>query len=271
MIIDCFPYFNEKELLELRIRLLYTKVDRFIITEADHTHSGKPKELTLLETLKRIDVPLDKILYVPVMLPSAEEEPSHWVRERMQRDAAAAYIKESDLVFVSDCDEILNPKYIDYAFQVKMSHPKSILRTPMTYLCGRADLRVYDTYNTPISWNSPYIVSGKQLKDYSLSEIREDHAWRRHALNDKDIYITEDNSLKELGWHFTWMGNLERLLIKENSYCHAGEYTVSKDYQAKDGASDPLGRGDHILKRYDDPLLNNIINQSKRIKEFLLP
>lgn len=70
MIIDCFPYFNEKELLELRIRLLYTKVDRFIITEADHTHSGKPKELTLLETLKRIDVPLDKILYVPVMLPS---------------------------------------------------------------------------------------------------------------------------------------------------------------------------------------------------------
>ena len=67
------------------------------------------------------------------------------------------------------------------------------------------------------------------------------------------------------------MGNLERLLIKENSYCHAGEYTVSKDYQAKDGASDPLGRGDHILKNYNDVILNGIIDQSKRIKEFLLP
>ena len=32
-IVDCFPYFNEKELLELRINLLYDHVDKFIISE----------------------------------------------------------------------------------------------------------------------------------------------------------------------------------------------------------------------------------------------
>ena len=51
MIIDCFPYFIEEELLELRLRLLYNKVDRFVITEADRTHRGVPKRMTLLNTL----------------------------------------------------------------------------------------------------------------------------------------------------------------------------------------------------------------------------
>ena len=271
MIIDCFPYFNEKELLELRIRLLYNKVDRFIITEADHTHSGNAKGLTLLETLKEIDVPLDKILYVPVFLPSLEEESSHWVRERMQRDAAAAYIKENDIAFISDCDEILNPDHIDYAFEIKRNHPNNILRTPLIFLCGRADLRVHDNYNNPISWNSPYLVTGKQLKRYTLSEIREDHAWRRHELHDTDIYITEGTTLKELGWHFTWMGDTTRQIIKEDSYCHSGEYKLAENYKAADGSSDPLGRQDHILRKYEDPLLNSIINESQRIKRFLLP
>jgi hypothetical protein len=36
-IVNCFHYFNEKELLELRIKLLYDKVDQFIITEGRNT------------------------------------------------------------------------------------------------------------------------------------------------------------------------------------------------------------------------------------------
>lgn len=39
-VIDCFPYFHEKELLELRINLLNYHVDKFIITDANCTHSG---------------------------------------------------------------------------------------------------------------------------------------------------------------------------------------------------------------------------------------
>ena len=41
MIIDSFLYFNEKELLELRINLLYDYVDKFIIFDANRTHTGK--------------------------------------------------------------------------------------------------------------------------------------------------------------------------------------------------------------------------------------
>ena len=47
MLIDCFPYFNEKELLELRIATLYDHVDGFLITDANRTHR-EPKNLAAL-------------------------------------------------------------------------------------------------------------------------------------------------------------------------------------------------------------------------------
>jgi hypothetical protein len=269
MIIDCFSYFNEEELLELRLRLLYNKVDKFIITEADHTHSGLPKHMTLLNTLKRMDISLEKIWYVPVMLPSLAQEPNNWVRERMQRDAAIPYIRETDIAFIGDCDEILNPEHIDYIKYIKENHPNEILRTPLTYLCGRADLRVYNQNDEQIQWNTPFLVSGHQLKDYTLSEIREDHAWGFHKL--QDIFITEDDYLKELGWHFTWMGNQERLKTKIKNYSHAGEHTLDKNYSASENSFDPLGRKDHILKRYDINNLPNIILENNRIRRYLLP
>ena len=43
-IVDVFPYFDPtgRELLELRIKLLYDYVDEFVITESNRTQSGIP-------------------------------------------------------------------------------------------------------------------------------------------------------------------------------------------------------------------------------------
>jgi hypothetical protein len=268
MIIDCFPYFNEEELLELRLRLLYSKVDKFVITEADHTHSGIPKRMTLLNTLKKMDISLEKIWYVPVMLPSILQESNNWVRERMQRDAAAQYIRETDIAFIGDCDEILNPEHIQYIKYVKENHPTKILRIPLVYLCGSADLRVYNQNDEHIQWNSPFLITGHQLKDYTLSQVREDYSRGLHKL--PDIFITEDNYLKELGWHFTWMGNNERLKAKIENYSHAGEYELDKNFNRIENSFDPLGRKDHILKKYDRNNLPNFILENNRIRKYLL-
>lgn len=270
MIIDCFPYFNEEELLELRLRLLYNKVDRFVITEADRTHKGVPKRMTLLNTLKRMDISLEKIYYVPVMLPSPEEEPDNWVRERMQRDAAANYIKKNDIAFISDCDEILDPTQTEYLEYVKNGHPNNILRVPLAYLCGSADLRVYNG-DRPVLWNTPFVVSGEQLERYTLSEIREDHAWGNHNLKDSDIFITEGGVLREFGWHFTWMGGKKKIQEKGSVFLHSDEYKVSEDYEVKENNTDPLGRNDHILKKYDINLLPKLALENNRIRKHILP
>ena len=52
MIIDAFTFFNEKELVELRVKYLSDVVDRFLIIEADVTHTGKKKTLELSRSFK---------------------------------------------------------------------------------------------------------------------------------------------------------------------------------------------------------------------------
>ena len=44
-IYDCFMYFDEDLLLELRLNSLDKFVKKFIITEATYTHNGEPKKL----------------------------------------------------------------------------------------------------------------------------------------------------------------------------------------------------------------------------------
>ncbi len=46
---DCFTFYNEFELLELRLRALWDVVDYFVLVEADRTHTNKPKPFYFYE------------------------------------------------------------------------------------------------------------------------------------------------------------------------------------------------------------------------------
>ena len=54
MIIDSFLFNDEKELLELRLKVLYDYVDKFVIVECDHTFNGESKNLTCKKILKEL-------------------------------------------------------------------------------------------------------------------------------------------------------------------------------------------------------------------------
>ena len=43
MLIDAFTYFNEKELVELRLKYLDSIVDLFVVVESNVTFTGKKK------------------------------------------------------------------------------------------------------------------------------------------------------------------------------------------------------------------------------------
>lgn len=270
MIIDCFSYFNEKELLELRIKLLYDKIDRFIITEGDRTHKGDLKPLTFLETAKKLNLPMDKIIYIPVTLPDNKITKDAWVRERMQRDAASDFIETDDIAFISDLDEIIDPNMIEYYVSVAKKYLNNILRVPLVFLCSKANLRVHTINGLPMSWSTPFMVSKHHLEKYTLSEIRESHALGKHNLDYRDIFITEDNTVKEAGWHFTWMGDETRRKTKLNAFLHWDEVSLTDNYKPKNGSLDPLGRYDHILLDYSEKNLPSLIFDLPRVKEFLL-
>lgn len=272
-VVDCFPYFNERELLELRIKLLYDHVDKFIICDADRTHSGKPKPFLCKDIIRELNLPENKIQVVEVNLPKESSDPwvsPTWVRERMQRNAAAEFIEDGDVCYVGDCDEIIDPKFIKYYASVAREHQNNILRVPLAFLCGRADLRVCNQEGSPREWSVSYFCTKNHLQKYTLSDIREAKSMSK-PIEFPDIFATDNGVVIESGWHFTWMGDINRLKTKCNSFLHYDEFEVSDNYSASVNSTDPLGREDHILKSYPVNLLPQEIFELERVRNFLLP
>jgi hypothetical protein len=206
-------------------------------------------------------------------LPKESSDPwisDTWLRERMQRNAAFQLIGDDDVCYISDCDEIIDPKYIKYYASVAKEHPNNILRVPLVFLTGKANLRVCDENGNPREWNAPYFCMKHHLQKYTLSDIRESNSMSK-VIDFSDIFVTENNKMIESGWHFSWMGDFERIKTKCNSFLHHDEVNIVENYSPSVNSTDPLGRTDHILKDYPLQLLPQKIFELERVKHFLLP
>ena len=61
---DCFQFYNELDLLEIRLTLLYDVVDYFVISETNKSHANNPKILYFEENKHKFEKFLDKIIYI---------------------------------------------------------------------------------------------------------------------------------------------------------------------------------------------------------------
>lgn len=112
MIYDTFIFYNELDMLDLRLHILNDVVDRFVLVEAGETHSGKPKPAYFAENRERFAPFLDKIEYVYVSSLTAIAGEHSWHREKMHRASIALGLQNAhplDWVIVSDLDEIPHP------------------------------------------------------------------------------------------------------------------------------------------------------------------
>lgn len=266
---DCFPYFNERELLELRIKLLDDYVDGFYIIDADHTHGGHPKEFSCSKTLEELNLQSDKIKVIEISLPSHSENADNYFRERKQRNAVAEYFEDDAVYIVSDCDEIIDPMLIDIFFGGATTHPDSIMRITLDWLCGKANLRLCNEKNEPIPFPTPFVCMKHHIKDYTLSEIREDLAGNYNKIKYHSLFL-QDSIGKNIscGWHFSWMGGNNRMKVKMRSFLHCYDSNTDifstaiapipsnemwdylSSYEPKIGAYDPYGRKEFHLEEY---------------------
>lgn len=107
-IFDCVPFFNETELLRLRIACLEDLVDRFVVVEARQTHSGEAKPLHLWADEAADLRAHPKLVARAVDLPADADD---WGRDYHQRDRLGDALAElgaapGDLILHSDVDEI---------------------------------------------------------------------------------------------------------------------------------------------------------------------
>jgi beta-1,4-mannosyl-glycoprotein beta-1,4-N-acetylglucosaminyltransferase len=111
MIIDAVIFSVELDLLEIRLRELWSVVDRFIVLEADRTFTGKPKKLILKENKERFIWAKDKLhidSFSGLSQLSAGESPfknENEMRKHMNT-IISSYAKNGDIVICSDVDEI---------------------------------------------------------------------------------------------------------------------------------------------------------------------
>lgn len=81
MIYDCFTFFNEMDLLEIRLNALDGVVDRFVAVEANMTYSGQPKEPYLANGLGRFARFRDKLRVFCADMTGIPPSASAWTRE----------------------------------------------------------------------------------------------------------------------------------------------------------------------------------------------
>ena len=118
-ILDCFMYFDEDLVLEIRLNTLWDYVDKFVIAEATKDHAGRKKRLNF--DIKKFNKFKDKIEYliiddIPINVkPIKKGWHENHTRDQYQRNSLIRGYKDchpEDLIMISDIDEIPNPKKI---------------------------------------------------------------------------------------------------------------------------------------------------------------
>lgn len=195
MILDCFTYMDERELLLARLEYLKDTVDIFVIVEAAMTFQGAPRELDFPTIRPRITLPDEQIRYVTVgELPVDKEA---WECERRVRDAildGLTGIDDDALIVISDVDEIINRRCL-------LSLSDEVV-TPVAL-----SLR-YFTYKVDWEWLVPW-TKPRALRRRDLVSP---NALRR----EKGLPVIEN-----AGWHISWLGGEERVRNKIASFSHS--------------------------------------------------
>src|SRR5690349_24880068 len=118
MTYDCFTFFNELDLLEIRLNVLNPVVDKFVLVESTRTFQNKPKPLYFQQNATRFSAFKDKIIHIVVdQFPDFGDwtEANSWTLEHHQRNSinrGLTRCTRDDVVIISDLDEIPRPETI---------------------------------------------------------------------------------------------------------------------------------------------------------------
>ncbi len=130
-IYDCFMFFDEEMLLDLRLNILDEYVDKFVITEATYLHNGEPKKL--LFDINKYSKFKDRIIYIvvdkqpPDLIKINEKDSEEKKNSKKNLNAYRRHVHQlektqqgisnanpDDIIIISDLDEIPNLEKIDF-------------------------------------------------------------------------------------------------------------------------------------------------------------
>jgi len=232
-IFDCFMYFDEEIVLDVRLNTLNQFVDYFVIVESKFTHRGDPRNL--LFNHKKFEKFKDKIIYLvydrrPEEIEIINSNDSNGeksrkyilnaaYRENGQRNFIKEGIKnasENDIILVSDLDEIPNLLNVDFN---KINEKIVMFKQDMFYY-------KFNLYLPNLIWagtkacQKKYLISPqwlRNIKDRKYSSFRLDTIFSKNKYKSIKFIVNG-------GWHFTNIKNAKEIEHKLKSYLHHREF-----------------------------------------------
>lgn len=203
-IYDCFTFYNELDLLELRLQETADEVDVFVIGEATRTFQGREKPLYLKENWDRFAPWHDKIRRIEITDLAESGDP--WANEAASREHLKAGLHDAedlDIVIISDCDEILRAGAIRYMRTAN----RAVYGTRMPLFYFRLN---YMQLHPTLWWAGASAIRYKLLND--MEQLRRMR---------NQIGIVENSVIMHAGWHFGWLGDDVRAREKIASFAHS--------------------------------------------------
>ena len=293
-IYDCFMYYDEDLLLDLRLNALDKYVKKFVISEATYTHNGSKKKLNF--DIQKYNKFKDKIEYIvvdqqpPNIVETKKNDTAKILEEKLilngmardyfQRENLQKGLKNldaDDLIIVSDLDEIPNLENLDQnnignniiIFQQKMFYYKFNLLYEEFIWAGSKAVK----YRNFIS---PQWLRNIKSKKYPFWRLDTFFSNKKYS---NLLYINDG------GWHFTCIRTAEDLEKKLLNFAHHHEFEKSglKSNDLKKLINEKRVMYDHnvdqrgykwsgksILKKINSNLLPEYIqNNSEKFKDWL--
>ncbi len=293
-IFDCFMYFDEEVVLDLRLNILNEYVDYFVIIESIFTHKGEKRKL--LFDPKKFEKFKEKIIYLvfdqePSEIEkindndSEDEKSKKYIlnaafRENGQRNFIIKGLQNAendDLVLISDVDEIPNLEGLNLS---AINEKIILFRQDMFYY--KFNLRLPN-----LAWTGTKACKKKHLeKPQWLRNIKDRKypAYRFDVIFSKTKYI-DIKLIKNGGWHFSNIKTAAQIEHKLKSYLHHREFDenpmskneiseIIKNKQAiydlkVDKRINKIGEG-NILEQYPlDKLPKFLQNNLENYKEWI--
>jgi len=236
-IFDCFMFYDEDLLLDLRLNILDQHVDFFVIVESKYFHSGKERQLKFdIKKYKQFE---NKIIYIvhenePAGIHKVNKEDDEGIksyklitnahlRENDQRNHISQGLNnatDNDLILISDVDEIPNFESINLE---KIKNQLIFFEQSLFYYKLNRYLPNFIWYGTK-GCKKKYLKSPQWLRNIKSKKFL---FWRLDTLFSDTKYINK-YFINDGGWHFSNLKNAEDIELKLKSYLHHRDYEVEE-------------------------------------------
>ena len=225
MVYDCFIFYNELDLLEIRLNELNNVVDKFVLVEASRTFQNNTKPFFFEDNKERFAKFLDKIIHIkitkyPFFIPIINPF-SPWKLEFFQRDSILKGLVNcnlDDVVLISDVDEIPNSIVLKQSLDKGISKIYGLKMDMFMYFLNNK--LIYDEGSNMTKeeakdgiWHCTALLPYKLLK-------KRPHKLRKIIMRTKrrgELYEIIANA----GWHFTYVGGVKKIIQKLEAFSHS--------------------------------------------------